>query len=97
MRKFLRAFFIADDGPGIEYDAEDKDDTKVLGDIRESTTFYDNHTHYFDEIANRIKPCYNLRPIRHTIDGSIKSAHHNKNHHEEKGYQHCLLLRLGNG
>src|SRR5690349_11899260 len=63
----------------------------------ETASFQNYHTHYFDEIAERVEPGDELRPARHAVDGRIQSAEQVKDHYKKERKGHGLLLRFGIG
>ena len=46
--------------------------------------FQHDKSHNIDEIGNGVYFGYQLRPVWHTIYGSVKSAKQNEDHHHKK-------------
>ena len=54
-----------------------------------------NHSHHLHEILQRVEIGNDLRPMRHTVDGSEQPAQDNEDQHVEEDHEHGLLHGFG--
>src|SRR5688500_5728883 len=89
------AFPVVQNIPGIQHQVKMQDRQELTPYITEATTLENHQPDHLHKIGQRVDPRDQLGPVRHTVDGSVKTSKEDKHYHQKEGDQHRLLLVIG--